>query len=601
MHAGAVIHGAPSRTSFTSTQNACMRNGSPDLSQTLDVAMGSRDASLDELAGTGEDAGHSDDSDGELEAAAAQEDARQRNPRTFSRAASGKAATKLKGIFNTASRASYRITDKAAAQAKTIADKAATQAKSVASRRMSFMRGDRNTGTSTADDDDATSQTLADPIAEGLSPRHRHSSSELSSPRRPNSKPSSPLSGVISVFSRHAPTDHHSHVTAWILVITRQCMRVYPASAAVTGSRSTAAKYKAGCELAAGAVIAPPGEQPVAVAWSEATGLHIAKLPALEVTDTHKLEDITGWRWNWAGDVVASKHQRERFAASSDTGLLCMIGPCCELLMMGIARQRAPPLLADRFHDEEIAAAAYSAQAAPSVRRRSSGDSGGGGSSRRSAAGSRAGAVAGEGKQGLQGLLAGLDKKLKDVLQDAGGRSAVEAPSSAEEWQGAQSDAGVQLERLFRCSGPSAVLAAVSPQPQSPQRRTGTPQVTPPRAAVSPRMSVSSGGAASGVAGATSAAPGSAAPAASVRRSPAVRSASEIRRAYGRDRPAAAQTAAQSTQDVMHDNVARLNERMERLAGIEDRANDLAKDAEDFASMAKKLNKEANRPWWNPF
>lgn len=334
--------------------------------------------------------------------------------------------------------------------------------------------------------------------------------------------------------------------------------------------------------------------------------MQVAKLPALELTHTHKLEDLTGWHWSWADDVVASKHLTDRFAASSATGLLCMIGPCSELLMLGISRQRPPPLLADRFHDDDVAAAAYSAQAAPSVRRRSS-DSGGSG--RRSSAASRPGI--GGARPGLQGLLAGLDKKLKDVLQDGGGRSgAGDMPSSAEEWQGAQSDTGAQLERLFRCSGPAALRAVETPPPQSPppqspppqtpppqspQRQPGTRQVTSPRAAAPERISGSSGGT-SAVAPTASEAP--------ARRSgpaPAVRSASEIRRAYGRDRPAAAQSTVQGTQDMMQDNVARLNERMERLQGIEDRAGDLAKDAEDFASMAKKLNKEANRPWWNPF
>lgn len=104
--------------------------------------------------------------------------------------------------------------------------------------------------------------------------QNQHSSSELSSPRRPSSHPSSPLSGVISTFSRHATAADHSNA-AWILVITQQCVRVYPASAAVTGSRATVAKYKANSELAAGAVIAAPGQQPVAIAWSESTGIHV--------------------------------------------------------------------------------------------------------------------------------------------------------------------------------------------------------------------------------------------------------------------------------------------------------------------------------------
>lgn len=319
--------------------------------------------------------------------------------------------------------------------------------------------------------------------------------------------------------------------------------------------------------------------------------MQVAKLPALEVTHKCSLEALTGWHWKWADDVVASKHQRERIASLPSTGLLCMIGPCCELLMLGIDRQRPAPVPSDGFHDEEVAAAAYSAQAAPSMRRRSSGDSGSGG--RKSGAGSR-GAAPGP-RPGIQGLLAGLDKKLKDELQDGAARQDVgDAAVEAEQWQGPLSDTGAQLERLFRSDGPPAV-STLTAEPEvgdsvsvpQPHRSVTPANASPTRAAVPHAPAAASVAAVE-----------------PTRRSgpaPVVRSASEIRRAYGRERPAAAQSAAQDTKNVMQENVARLHERMERLRGIEDRAADLAKDAEDFESMAKKLNKEANRPWWNPF
>lgn len=320
--------------------------------------------------------------------------------------------------------------------------------------------------------------------------------------------------------------------------------------------------------------------------------MQIAKLPALEVTHHHTLEALTGWHWSWAEDVVASKHQRDRVAALSDTGLLCMIGPCCELLMLGVSRQRPGPLPAGAFHDDEVAAAAYSAQAAPSMRRRSSGDSGSGGR-RSGGSGSRPGASAP--KPGIQGLLAGLDKKLKDVLADGGGRSgAGDMAANAEQWQGSLSDAGAQLERLFRSSG---VVTAPPLQARVVTPAEASPRVASPRAPVPQLRAASSAVSSTGAGGSadTATAPLRPGPA------PAVRSASEIRRAYGRERTGAAPSAAQGTKDVMQDNVARLHERMERLRGIEDRANDLANDAEDFASMAKKLNQDANRPWWKPF
>lgn len=115
----------------------------------------------------------------------------------------------------------------------------------------------------------------------------RHSSSELSSPRRPSSLPSSPLSGMISSFSKTAPAPERGHGAMWILVVTKQCVRVYPASAAVTGSRSTSAKYKADGELASGSVVAPPGHPAVAVAWSETSGLHVRPVQVDPCSNAH--------------------------------------------------------------------------------------------------------------------------------------------------------------------------------------------------------------------------------------------------------------------------------------------------------------------------
>lgn len=88
--------------------------------------------------------------------------------RSLQKAASGKAATKLKGMLNNASRASARITDKAAIHAKSVADKATMQAKS-ATRRMSFLRGGQPRQESS--EDGGSSRKLPEPIAEGLSPR----------------------------------------------------------------------------------------------------------------------------------------------------------------------------------------------------------------------------------------------------------------------------------------------------------------------------------------------------------------------------------------------------------------------------------------------
>lgn len=136
----------------------------------------------------------------------------------------------------------------------------------------------------------------------------QHSSGEISSPRRP----SSPLSGMVSAFSRNASAPERSGGAAWILLITKQCMRVYPASAAVLGSRTTCAKHKVDCELASGTVIATPGTSPVAVAWSETSGLHVCFVHAFLV---HHVPSAMPWLNVFAVQQVAATRSDRRACA----------------------------------------------------------------------------------------------------------------------------------------------------------------------------------------------------------------------------------------------------------------------------------------------
>ena len=49
----------------------------------------------------------------------------------------------------------------------------------------------------------------------------------------------------------------------------------------------------------------------------------------------------------------------------------------------------------------------------------------------------------------------------------------------------------------------------------------------------------------------------------------------------------------------MDENRARLAERGEKLRGLQDKMEAMSSDAEDFASMAKRLrDREANKKWW---
>ncbi|KAL4431642.1 hypothetical protein ABPG77_001484 [Micractinium sp. CCAP 211/92] len=78
---------------------------------------------------------------------------------------------------------------------------------------------------------------------------------------------------------------------------------------------------------------------------------------------------------------------------------------------------------------------------------------------------------------------------------------------------------------------------------------------------------------------------------------PYSRSASEIKSAYGRGSTASGR--ASDVRGIMEQNRAMLAERGERLRSLDERSAAMSNDAEDFASLAKKLaDQEANRKWW---
>ncbi|KAL4458921.1 hypothetical protein ABPG75_013786 [Micractinium tetrahymenae] len=81
---------------------------------------------------------------------------------------------------------------------------------------------------------------------------------------------------------------------------------------------------------------------------------------------------------------------------------------------------------------------------------------------------------------------------------------------------------------------------------------------------------------------------------------PYTRSASEIKSAYGRGGSVgSAGSRAGDVRGIMEQNRAMLAERGERLRALDERSAAMSNDAEDFASLAKKLaEQEANRKWW---
>lgn len=60
-----------------------------------------------------------------------------------------------------------------------------------------------------------------------------------------------------------------------------------------------------------------------------------------------------------------------------------------------------------------------------------------------------------------------------------------------------------------------------------------------------------------------------------------------------------ARCRANDVRGIMEQNRAMLAERGERLRALDERSAAMSNDAEDFASLAKKLaDQEANRKWW---
>lgn len=213
--------------------------------------------------------------------------------------------------------------------------------------------------------------------------------------------------------------------------------------------------------------------------------LQMLPLPALDALANQNLEDVTGWKWNWSADVLANKHIKHVFAASTTTGLATIVGPCRELLLLGLGRPLPDLRCPDSFFDADLASAAYSAecQDAPSTRlsqveqpRKLSSASG----LARDAgeAGARATAP------GLPGLLKGIESRLKGqkAMPNEPGtpQSGVDSPSEAgrsDQFRQPCCGMGPRLKDLFLNDsgresqvGELPSMHAGSQQPSSPLR-----------------------------------------------------------------------------------------------------------------------------------
>lgn len=61
----------------------------------------------------------------------------------------------------------------------------------------------------------------------------------------------------------------------WLLLVSKSCVRLFPAPAAVAGNRRATEDIKLDFEIGSAAVIAVPSQKPMLVGWSAASGLQV--------------------------------------------------------------------------------------------------------------------------------------------------------------------------------------------------------------------------------------------------------------------------------------------------------------------------------------
>lgn len=315
--------------------------------------------------------------------------------------------------------------------------------------------------------------------------------------------------------------------------------------------------------------------------------LQMISLPGLDGCASQDLQAVTGWKWRWHPNTLAKSHIKRLFATCTSTGLVSVVGPCMELLMLGLCRDRPDLHIPHTFFDPDLASAAFSAEChnAPSTM---FGDGARGKLSPRKEQPAPA-------RKSV--LFKSMKKQPKDTVSDeshaADSGTGQGSPSAGCPCCGASPELRALFQDGFEQDDNDELVPHTSaPVAPAPATTTSRPSV----AATAPRP----GGASSSAAGSSSGASSSSAAPSKV----GARSAAQIKEAYGfkgKDRAATAQQGVAGTAAVMAENISRLNERGERLSRLEERTADMVSDAEGFAAMAKKLAEKRNKPWWKSF
>ncbi|KAL0036450.1 hypothetical protein WJX77_008242 [Trebouxia sp. C0004] len=432
---------------------------------------------------------------------------------------------------------------------------------------------------------------------------------------------------------------------AHVLLCCDDSLRLYPAEGIRVGDRSSVKKV--GLHAPIGFAAAFNGQHGPGLLDIQRSGdVGVWTLPGLEPVKVFSLSSCLGFPWSWQGEpsLLANLH---RMCALAPDGHMALVGPCNEVVTLGILRGLQPPVPLKGLYDRDLSEASLAAaqaiadlqekhepwtgivpnDAAITSPAEASGNDSPRGSGRTQAAGraahlgaflvhvkDAASKVVEEGGAGMAKTLA-LGKRLPF---GGGAASHIARPPPP------------TLQQLFSTTAPrtesSGEIANITddedenadkPDPYFQNRPAGSPakqnweQRQQDHFQRSPQSAFSSlqGAVGSMFQGnSTQGSSNSGQPDNSSGREEllygakqpeskgkgGVRSASEIRSAYGRS-----STRERDIRSTMADNMVALEDRGEKLRNLQDKTAELGDGAADFASVAKALKEQsASRKWW---
>lgn len=375
----------------------------------------------------------------------------------------------------------------------------------------------------------------------------------------------SPTGDVDSPTSRNASGVISS---MFLLLVNTDSARIYPTDGIVHGDRHSIQKVYFASKIVFAAPIQDSNTFAAGIAAvSEDFRIRIYSLPSLETLEDVDLGEIMGYDIANGLDDDAERSIDHYSFATDGQGQLVVRGMLGEMARIGLVDGCAAVNKPLSVYDWELATAAHSARNAALHRSHQSGK---------------------ESHSEHEGLGGTIRKGFGSVLEAA--RKARDELDKAMHLPSTKEPVGVsppELQKLFHSEEQASILsdpmksATTKVEPQS--ARVNAQSVPAHKPTEHRNMTARE----ELFAGARNP-PGE---------QPRMRTADEIREAYGRPREQNA--GAGRVAGLMAENVQKLNERGERLKGLDDKTADLSNEAANFASLAKQLaEQQKNKKWW---